>query len=327
MILDFANGTDAQKDVVRDTYRRLLNFSLDPYSFTNTVSFDPDPSPSSDTEFAWTTTTDPAAVETVIRDDFPHFGGHEWNSREFAMETVAHELGHALMGQLPSSDLIRLRDMFVTDPSDWNDTNAAWEDRGLEGAAETFKDAFLPQRFRAYANRTNRKLPIWRYPEFRRIFRQPDQTGGGGGGSGYEYRSYPYTPPEPLDYEVYLGPGNPGEYVYFTDNEARQPDDSPSGAPYSGQMVYLPDGFPYRIADHLTIFPFTNPPDGYVLYESYEFMTGGEFTLHRYQLELHPVPAFTPPGLQDEPPNGEVIETGRQDGTRRNRQPITGSLR
>lgn len=178
MNVTFANGTTEQQGVVEWVFANLLNLDLARFTLNLTVEFVPNPDPGVHNEVAFTEVSTGVATMS-IRDDFPHFPTEAWDSIEFAQETVAHELGHALLGQLPTEVQDEIFALFGTDRSDFeDDSGQSWEDRLLEGVVETFKDTFLRQRDRAYANRTNIKLPIYRYPAFRSIFRRPIVSGG-----------------------------------------------------------------------------------------------------------------------------------------------------
>lgn len=176
MNLTFLNGTELQQQVVRDACSLLLNFSLDYWDFSWTVSFADDPNPDSHNEFATTYYPGPAERETIFRTDFPDYSTDGFSGTAFALECVGHEIGHCLISLLTSEELATVISWFGGDDL-WADEDLAWEDRGQEGAAETFKDAFIPQEYRAFANRTNRKLAINKYPAFRRLFRQHSGDG------------------------------------------------------------------------------------------------------------------------------------------------------
>jgi hypothetical protein len=176
MNLTFVNGTDEQKGVVRNAYNSLLHLNLDRFSFDLEVEFIPNPDPTVHNEFATTYAGD--TVQIKIRQDFPAFAPTwKWGDVGFASETAVHELGHALWSIIPTVVQDSLLTLFGYTRDEYEgqelEGNAIpWGDRIKEGMAETFKDAFLPLRKRAFANRTNVRLPIPQYPVFRYIWRQ-----------------------------------------------------------------------------------------------------------------------------------------------------------
>ena len=178
MDLTFLNGSDQQKEVVRSAVTSLLHLDLSHFDFAVEVSFVPDPLQELHNEFATTTDGDP--VDMRIREDFPAFAGAEWRSTQFALETVAHEIGHAITDKLPLVDQESLATLFGTTVAAWR-VGDDWKDIPYEGIAETFKDAFLPGDMRAYSNRTNHSIPINKYAEFRSIYRNAEADGTNGG--------------------------------------------------------------------------------------------------------------------------------------------------
>lgn len=175
MELSFANGTDLQKSACRTVAHNLLNLPFDDIPLNVTVEFVSDPDPSNtENEFASTSYTygDPSSTIKIasVAPNWPD----PWTGVQFLQETFAHELGHAFFAALPQESRLTLARMFGAksdDLSEINNTSIKWVNRVIEGIAETFKDAFLPQRYRRFANRTNRRISISEYPEFRRIFR------------------------------------------------------------------------------------------------------------------------------------------------------------
>jgi hypothetical protein len=100
----------------------------------------------------------------------PFDGTGEWTGEKFYQETVVHEVGHVVAGQLMGEDerdeMTRLfykrdpmgeQDGRIGVPSDWD--GATWEDSIREAVAEVFKDTFFPRSKRAYDNRTSWSLP------------------------------------------------------------------------------------------------------------------------------------------------------------------------
>lgn len=149
----------------------LMNFPiLDHIDADLDVNFVEDPAPSLHNEFAYTTGT---SIE--IKRDAPGFDSIDPTEERFGPpffnEVVAHEMAHAILSLFTGDTLDALAALFGTTTDDWSPLDQPWEDRPLEGICETFKDAFLPRRYRKYANRTNHHISISKYPEFRRIWR------------------------------------------------------------------------------------------------------------------------------------------------------------
>lgn len=175
MELDFLSGRADQKEAVEFAMRNLLNLPFDSIPVNVSIEFTADPLPSTHNEFAVTAWTyDDPNISTKIAAVAPDWPV-PWDGLQFLYETTAHEFGHGLFAALPQQHRIRIAEMFGAasdDIEELNPEDAPWVDRIMEGIAETFKDAFLPRRYRRYANRTNHKLSIYRYPEFRQIFRE-----------------------------------------------------------------------------------------------------------------------------------------------------------
>lgn len=184
MELVFLNGNELQQAACRTAAHNLLNLPFGSINLKHTVEFTSDPLPASHNEFAATTysydNTEPFTKIASVAPEWPE----PWRGVKFLQETYAHELGHGFFAALPEAARIAIAELFgfSTDslttlfPSGVN-----WEDRPGEGIAETFKDAFLPRRFRRYANRTNHTIPIHKYAEFRSLWRQaaPEVLTGG----------------------------------------------------------------------------------------------------------------------------------------------------
>ena len=177
MNITFINGTDLQKQVCRTVAHNLLNFPFDEIPLQVTIEFTPDPSPFVQHEYmvtAWSY----GSVEpfTKINDKAPNWRqpGSPNNDIRFFQESVAHEYGHGMFAALPEPSRIAIAQMFGAKSDAIEElapAGAAWEDKIIEGIAETFKDAFLPRRYRLFSNRTNHKIPYSKFPEFRRLFR------------------------------------------------------------------------------------------------------------------------------------------------------------
>lgn len=182
MQITFTNGTPEQHQVVREALGDLLHLDTDAaFPFAWEISFIPNPVADEHVHHPFAVTVLNGSVPTTkFRDDFPRFEPtNTWGSPGFARETVIHELGHAAEVNLATDVQEKVAQLFGVAQADLYPTEKAWQDRPGEGMAETFKDAFLPQHLREFANRTNVKLPIPKYPEFRHLFRSG--SGGGGG--------------------------------------------------------------------------------------------------------------------------------------------------
>jgi hypothetical protein len=190
VLLVFKNGTNVQKELVREALAELLHFPLDSIGLSEwEIEFVADPDEGkSHNEFAITTYTyNSGEAVTRIRQDAPHFP-EPWGGARFFKETVIHEFAHAVYANLAPGTRLQVAEMFgatTDDPKVIGNPAKLWEERVVEGIAETFKDAFLPQRFRRYANRTKRHLSLLRYQEFRELFR----GSFGAGGFSYVYGS------------------------------------------------------------------------------------------------------------------------------------------
>lgn len=175
MELTFTNGTSLQQSACRTVAHNLLNLPFDSIPLELTVEFTPDPLESTHNEFAATAWQyGSLEAETRIASVAPNWKP-PWRGVRFLQETFAHELGHALFASLPEARRIAIAQMFGADSDSLEELSpagSAWEDRISEGIAETFKDAFLPQRYRRYTNRTNHRISISRYPEFRALWRE-----------------------------------------------------------------------------------------------------------------------------------------------------------
>lgn len=179
MKLTFANGTDLQKAACRTVVGNLLNLPSEAMPVEVLVEFVADPLAGMHNEFAatlWTYNSNSAT--TRIANVAPHWP-EPWEGMRFLQETFAHELGHVLFAALTEAGRLAVAGLFgadTDDPAVLQPPGTPWEDHVMEGIAETFKDAFLPRRFRRYSNRTRRLLSISRYPEFRKLFREGLET-------------------------------------------------------------------------------------------------------------------------------------------------------
>lgn len=177
MNVAFTGGTDRERDLVRTAMNSLLNLDLGLNSLDVEFQWVDDPSAAGHNDLAATSYGTTGGV-IQLRKNLDTYKGYP---ASFYIETVAHEIGHLLTHFLAPSAQAKVAALFQTTVDGilaW-EPGTPWEDRTIEGVAETFKDAFLPRRLRYFANRTNVKLSISKYDQFRRIFRE-GQTGGGG---------------------------------------------------------------------------------------------------------------------------------------------------
>lgn len=193
----FANGSGQQQERWREAISHLLSFPAEALPNAIKVEFvDPSSIPGGHTSLAATTWSygSPNA-STLVRNDAPGFGdqratlealaasmGIPFSIEKFYMETAAHELGHALFASLPEGSRVAIAQLFGAGSDDIGELTAGsvWQDQIIEGIAETFKEAFLPRRYRVFPNRTNRSIPYHKFAEFRSLFRDgvPEIAGG-----------------------------------------------------------------------------------------------------------------------------------------------------
>lgn len=240
MNVTFSNGNSMQQGVVQYVIDNLLHLDLGRFNFDLIVEFVDNPEPSIHNEFAFTE-GDPPIIQ--LRSDFPSFAPLTlWGSIEFAKETVAHELAHALLGQIPQTERDEILALFDSTQAEMDaDGDREWVDRIREGIAETFKDAFLRKVDRRYPNRTNVKLPYSRFPAFREIWRG-DMVGSGEPETrdyaSWNVYNYPYQDPiDPVGVYRWVdlsthGPdlsGNPDESLPGLPDGWTNPMDYPAG--------------------------------------------------------------------------------------------------
>lgn len=189
MDLIFTNGSSRQQAQWRQALHSLLNLPFEKIPLTIEVSF-VDPAEligGGHTDLAQTSWTyGSSEATTKVRNDAPGFGtadaslkalaasmGLVYNADIHYNETAAHETGHALFAALPEESRIAIAQMFGAKGDGIEELSAGvrWEDRIIEGIADTFKEAFLPRRLRVFPNRTNRSIPYNKFPEFRQLFR------------------------------------------------------------------------------------------------------------------------------------------------------------
>lgn len=202
MDINFLGGTQEQQNLYMAALGLLMHFPVDEIDISVDVDFVADPSPGLHNEFAYSGGESGTGYSN-IKNDAPGFASLDPSGQRYGMpffnEVVAHELAHIILGNLPLENQEAIAAMFGTTVATWA-PDGAWEDRPLEGICETFKDAFLPNRFRTYFNRTNHKLPIADYPEFRSLWRLSEQL-----------------PPDPVEFLVPINE-DPGESDAWRNN-------------------------------------------------------------------------------------------------------------
>lgn len=185
----FANGNERQKALWKEAVGHLLHMPSTALPLEIEVSFvDPSLLSNSHTTLAETNWTYGSVQSTQkVRNDSPGFGearlsllaeaaalGRTFSSETFFLETSIHELGHALFAALPEASRAAIAKMFGAKSDSLSEiapSDRKWQDRIIEAIAETFKEAFLPRRFRVFGNRTNIHIPYSEYPTFRAFFR------------------------------------------------------------------------------------------------------------------------------------------------------------
>lgn len=232
----FTNGTATQKARWEESVERFLNLPENALPLQIEVTF-VDPSTlvgHGHTDLAVTTWTYGDTESTCqVRNDAPNFGsqeaalraeaaalGLEYNPDRFYAETSAHETGHSAFASLPENRRVAIARMFGAESDDIEELQPAgkpWQDHIMEAIAETFKEAFLPRRYRVFANRTNIKIPYSKFPEFRALFRAgvEESTGEGTPVPAYNldvYRQRVIT--EPAGIDIWL-PEAEGEGFFF----------------------------------------------------------------------------------------------------------------
>lgn len=177
MQLSFTGATAFQEDLIHQTIKHLKqrHLKLDLFTHTWNLTFVQNPDTSPHDAFVTFATTD-SSGDTIVDRDMPFRGQGSFAGAHFFMETIAHELGHSLLGNGPGEGHLgtdrqtEIAAMFDSTPSVWNPQNKPWFNRPVESIAETFKDAFFPAQFRTYFNRTHYKLGLRHYPAFRALW-------------------------------------------------------------------------------------------------------------------------------------------------------------
>lgn len=183
----FTNGTAEQKELWAAAYGLLRNLPEESLPLQITITF-ANPSEIGQTSFATTTWSYHSEIsQTAVRNDAPGYGGADagliaeaaamgltYDAHQHFNETAIHELGHSVFAALPESTRVAIARLFGAKSDNEGELNPAdrpWQDRIMEAIAETFKEAFLPARYRVFPNRTNIHLSYALYPTFRRLIR------------------------------------------------------------------------------------------------------------------------------------------------------------
>lgn len=282
MDITFLNGTPGQQAVVRHTFDLLLHLPLDGFDFEMRYQFVSEATLIDEASLqpgvkigGVTNDVSSSLALTQLRDSFPAGMSDSTvqdDEIKAAQEAVAHELGHAILHKLAPETQDAVATLFGTTVATWEPQDQGWAVRPEESIAETFKDAFLPQADRLFANRTKIPLPITKYPEFRSLFRTPTQQGSDW--TAYPFRNgpfdYGFDPPVLISSNVYnfghglaspreaTAAGQPG--LDCTDSYIAghpSPDPENRKSPYreysAGSGQYVPD-------DDFSFF-YTPPPD------------------------------------------------------------------
>lgn len=170
MQVTFANGTTRQHDLFNAAVTASI-YDFDQVPTEVTVSWEADPDPGDANEFAITINAGSTSTIAII-DDLDGLGRPgPYTGEAFYKEVVLHELGHVALAERIAqngvADLYALFEHTITGAvgtaESWD--SGAWEERILEGCAESFKDAFSTIENRLFSNRTNWRVPLgnWAY--------------------------------------------------------------------------------------------------------------------------------------------------------------------
>lgn len=188
-IYTFLNGDAAQQDHWRLGPSLMHNLGVEAIGVAVTIDFTSSGLATDDlAETFWTYGSSDS--ETKVRPDYPLFGGGDgklesleaeagrwgvhYDGLLHANETPVHELGHSIFAGLSHDVRLQIVALFGGDSDDFAylfPADQPWENRIGEGIAETFKEAFLPARYRVFPNRTNRRISYRDFPKFRRLIR------------------------------------------------------------------------------------------------------------------------------------------------------------
>lgn len=163
------------------TAAEIHTASGDPTSFAYTAWGDAPNMPPTDgrDRFGDTVTDnwpDAPLIRILIQEDLVAGGaGTDWDGKDFFLESVLHEFGHATMMLLAFiyGDAYVIENvcyLFGKPTSQWNNPALPWGDRVVEGAAELFKDIVFPHR--RYTNRTSLRMPQSKFEDWRYLFIQ-----------------------------------------------------------------------------------------------------------------------------------------------------------
>lgn len=235
----FLNGTQAQKDRWREGPAHMMNLPVLSLPVSVEVEFLPPEELQAQTTLAETFFTyGDAGSKCKVRNDYPAFGGGDgklesleaeaaamgldYSTALHSQETPVHELGHSMFGALDEATRLKVCALFGADTDDLdviNNEDLIWQDRVIEAIAETFKECFLPARYRVFPNRTNLHIGYKDYPQFRRFFR-----GAAGEATNefcYLYGGDDFRQPElearGIDIPVHLSDRDPEAFVEYTE--------------------------------------------------------------------------------------------------------------
>lgn len=245
MIFEFVNGNDQQQTLWKEALGYLLNLPLPSIALEPEIEFVPSLTGENATAFAETEWDYNARRGTIrVRNDAPGYAdldagliaeaasmGLSYNAIRHFHETAVHETGHAVFASLSEEFRLKIVELFgvdTDDPAVLQPEDKEWRQRIGEGIAETFKEAFLPARYRVFPNRTNRRIPYSLFPKFRAIIRA-----GLTGGNNFSYiygDDYPWkvdlgewAPHEFGDESpklpTYLGDRDPEAFVFYEEFE------------------------------------------------------------------------------------------------------------
>lgn len=193
MNVTFVGATKRQRELWLTALHNLIGLPFEKIPLTTTVEF-VDPSElvgHGHTDLAQTFADYDSTDSTIkVRNDAPEFAGADKSLEALAAqmglkysaelhfhETAVHETGHAYFAALTEDLRLKVMAMFglkTDDPDVVYDPDKVWQNRVGEGMAETFKEAYLPRRFRVFPNRTNRRISYKDFPAFRDLFRVSD---------------------------------------------------------------------------------------------------------------------------------------------------------